>query len=79
MYIIDKLILRTQEYFNTLNQVVLLLYRFFVAPVSHDDEAKLNRERRRSVTGGIQEKGKGGVAVVGKPRLTKAGRRRQTG
>ena len=41
---------------------------FSVARVSHDDNAKLNRDRRRSVMGGIQASkgmGRGGVAVVG--------------
>ena len=33
---------------------------FSVASVSHDDEAKLNRERRSSVTGGIQGNGEAG-------------------
>ena len=39
---------------------------FSVPRVSHDDEAKLRREHRRSVMGGIQGNGLGGVAVVGK-------------
>ena len=62
------------------NRYTYIFASFSVARVSNDDEAKLSRERRRSVLGGIQGNGYGGgVAVVGKQRLTKAGRRRQTG
>ena len=37
-----------------------LLASFSVARVSHDKEAKLSRQRNRSVMGGIQGNGKGG-------------------
>lgn len=51
-----------------------------LAVVGQENEAKLSRERRRSVTDGVQGDGNGGgVAVVGKPRLLKARRARQTG
>ena len=39
--------------------IYYLFVSFSVGRVSHDDEAKLNRVRRRSVTGGIQGNGEG--------------------
>ena len=45
----------------------------------HEIEATLSRNRHASATGGPQGNRKGGVTVAGKPRLTRAGRRWQTG
>ena len=45
----------------------------------HENDATLSRKRHASVMGGVQENGKGGASVVGKPRLTKAGMKWQTG
>ena len=52
---------------------------FSAARVSHDHEAKLNRVPQIRYSWHPREWRGGGLAVVGKPRLTKAGRRRQTG
>ena len=61
-------------------QIILLFCSFSVDRVSHNDEAKLNRMRRRDpLPVASKEMGMGGVAVVEKPWLTKVGRRRQTG
>jgi len=61
-------------------EVLLLFCSFSVDRVSHNDEAKPNRMRRRDpLPVASKEMGMGGVAVVEKPWLTKVGRRRQTG
>lgn len=53
---------------------------FVVSGVWHEDEAKLSRKRHISVKAGVQGNGEGEAAtVVGKPKLTKAGGRLQTG
>ena len=53
---------------------------FSVARVPHDDEAKLSRERRGSVTGGQNGTGDGGGNDRRETAVDeKAGRRQQTG
>lgn len=59
----------------------LVIPPFFVFHVRYEDEAKLSRKRHPSVIISVAPKitGSGRAAVVGKPRLTKEGSRRQTG
>ena len=64
---------------NTYEQNYYIFHSFSVADASIYDEVKLKNVRRRSTTSGFQGSGERGVAVVGKPLLTKARRRRQTG
>ena len=45
----------------------------------YEDEVKLSRKRTHLLSVVSKGMGTGGATVVGKPRLTKAGRRRQAG
>ena len=63
-----------------LRTIIYLFAPFSVARVPHDDEAKLSRERRGSVTGGQNGTGDGGGNDRRETAVDeKAGRRQQTG